>query len=321
MALVIFKLVPLDQAFAGFGSDTVMLLLGLLIMTAALVRTGVVEIVGRRLFQFTDQHSRSLLLVTMLAAGILSMFINNTAAAAFFLPVLLGLSQRSKFSVSRLLMPMSFAAILASSVTLVATSTNIVVSGLIAQFGLSPIGMFELTPVGLPVMAIGILYMLTIGQRLIPNRPAAESLTDTFNLRPYLAELRVLASSALDGKTLAQSGLGRSLGLTVLAILRDSQRQVSPEADSLLKAGDALLVEGSYEAILKVKDIPGIDIQADVKFSDSDLQSESLRLVEVVLLPRSMRYRFISCMPVSPRRARCLTKQRWLTGSLARKRF
>jgi di/tricarboxylate transporter len=287
LALVVFGLVPMEQAFTGFGSDTVMLLLGLLIMTAALMRTGVVEIVGRRLLQFTDKHPASLLVVTMVAVGGLSTFINNTAAAAFFLPVLLGLSQRVKISASRLLMPMAFAAILASSVTLVATSTNVVVSGLIVQFGLSPLGMFELTPVGLPVMIVGILYMWFIGQRLIPDHPTTENLTDIFNIRPYLAELRILPDSSLAGKTLAQSGLGRLLDLTVLAIFREGKRRLSPEANTVLDYGDALLVEGSYKSILKVKDIPGIDLQADAKFSDADLQGDGLLLVEVVLLPRS----------------------------------
>ncbi len=287
LALVVLGLVPPEQAFAGFGSDTVLLLLGLLIMTAALMRTGVVEVVSRRLLQFTSQHPGRLLPATMLAVGLLSAVINNTAAAAFFLPVILGLSQRAKLSASRLLMPMAFAAILASSMTLVSTSTNVVVSGFMTQAGLAPIEMFELTPVGAPVLAAGLLYMLFIGQRLIPDRPAPSNLTETFDLRPYLAELRIAPGSALAGRTLAQADLGRRLDLTVLAIIRDGHRQLAPPADAVLQAGDALLVEGSSEAILKIKDIAGIDIQADAKFSDVDLQDEGLRLAEVVLLPRS----------------------------------
>jgi di/tricarboxylate transporter len=287
LALIILGLVPLEQAFAGFGSDTVMLLLGLLIMTAALMRTGVVEVVSRKLLQFTSKHPGSLLPATMLAVGLLSAVINNTAAAAFFLPVILGLSQRSKLSASRLLMPMAFAAILASSMTLVSTSTNVVVSGLMTQAGLPPIGMLELTPVGVPVLVVGILYMLFFGQRLIPERPAPETLTETFGLRPYLAELRITSGSPLAGTTLAQSGLGRDFDLTVLAIIREGKRQLDPPADAMLQAGDKLLAEGPSEAILKVKDIPGIDIQADAKFSDIDLQGDGLGLAEVVLLPRS----------------------------------
>lgn len=287
LALILLGLIPLEQAFAGFGSDTVMLLLGLLIMTAALMRTGVVEVVSRKLLQFTSEHPGSLLPATMLAVALLSAVINNTAAAAFFLPVILGLSQRAKMSASRLLMPMAFAAILASSMTLVSTSTNVVVSGLMTQAGLAPIGMLELTPVGILVLAVGVLYMLFFGRRLIPERPAPENLTDTFNLRPYLAELRIPPDSPLDGKTLAQAGLGRDYDLVVLSIIRGGKRQLHPPADAMLHTGDALLVEGSSESILKIKDVAGIDIQADAKFSDQDFEGDGLRLAEVVLLPQS----------------------------------
>ncbi len=287
LALIVLGLIPLDQAFSGFGSDTVMLLLGLLIMTAALMRTGVVEVVSRNLLEFTSKRPGALLPATMLAVALLSSVINNTAAAAFFLPVILGISQRSNMNASRLLMPMAFAAILASSVTLVSTSTNVVVSGLMTQFGLPPIGMLELTPVGIPVLAAGLLYMWFFGQRLIPERPAQQTLTDTFGLRPYLAELRIADDSPLVGSTLAQSGLGRVYDLTVLAIIRDGKRRLDPSANTKLREGDTLLVEGSSEAILKIKDIPGIDIQADAKFLDTDLQENPLELAEVVLLPRS----------------------------------
>jgi di/tricarboxylate transporter len=223
----------------------------------------------------------------MIAVTLLGAFISNTASAAFFLPVILGLSQHSKLSASRLLMPMAFASILSSSVTLISTSTNVVISGLMTQSGLPPMGMFELAPVGVPVMVVGLLYMQFIGQRLIPDRPAPETLTDTFGLRPYLAELRIALGSPLAGTTLEQSGLGQNYDLTVMAIIREGKRQLDPSADTILQAGDKLLAEGSSEAVLKIKDISGIDIQADAKFSDIDLQSAGLGLAEVVLLPGS----------------------------------
>lgn len=287
IALIILELVPLDQAFAGFGSDVFILLLGLLIMTAALMRTGVVELVGRTLLDFTSKKPGSLLPATMAATATMSAFINNTAAAAFFLPVILGLSKRAKISASKLLMPMAFAAILSSSVTLVSTSTNVVVSGLITQFGLEPISMFELTPVGIPILLVGLLYMLFIGKRLIPDRDTPQDMAESFNLRPYLAELRILTDSPLDGKTLAESNLRRNYDLSVLSIIREGKRKIHPPADAILKVGDALLVEGASDSILKIKDVAGIDIQADVKFSDQDLQGEGSDLAEVVLLPRS----------------------------------
>lgn len=112
-------------------------------------------------------------------------------------------------------------------------------------------------------------------------------MTETFNLRPYLAELRITTGSNLSGKTLAQSNIGRNFDLTVLSVIRDGIRQVNLPSNFTLQEGDALLVEGASEAIIKIKNITGLDIQADVKFSDADLQGETLKLAEVVLLPRS----------------------------------
>lgn len=287
LALILFGLVPLDQAFAGFGSDTVMVILGLLIMTAALMRTGVVELVGRKLLQFTSTRPASFLPLMMITVSVSGAFVSNTASAAFFLPVILGLNRSSRVSASRLLMPMAFASILSSSVTLISTSTNVVISGLIRQAGLPPMGIFELAPVGIPVMVAGLLYMQTIGQRLLPDRPAPETLTDSFNLRPYLAELRIAPDSALAGNTLGQSGLGQNYDLTVMAILREGKHLLDLSGKTVLQAEDKLLTQGSSDAILKVKDLPGIDIQADAKFSDADLQNGGLGLAEVVLLPGS----------------------------------
>jgi di/tricarboxylate transporter len=288
MALIVLHLIPVENAFAGFGSDTVMMLLGLLILTAALINTGVVEIISQALFRFTRKRPKQLTMAITISAGILSAFISNTAATAIYLPVILGITQRAKLNVSKLLLPLAFAAILASSVTLVSTSTNIVVSGLLAQAGLAPIGMFELTPVGLPILVLGLIYLLTIGQRLIVERHHPETLTENFGLRPYLAELRLTPESGLVGHTLSQAGLGRDLDLTVLAVLRDGKRYLAPSADIVLHTGDSLLVEGARPAILKIKDITGIDIQMDGEFSDTKLETKDLHLAEVVLLPHSI---------------------------------
>lgn len=287
LSLIVFGLIPLDQAFSGFGSDTVMVILGLLIMTAAFMRTGVVNVISSRFMQFASKHPAALLPSTMIIVTLLGAFISNTASAAFFLPIILALSQQTKSNASRLLMPMAFASILSSSVTLISTSTNVVISGLITQAGLPPIGMFELAPVGIPIMIVGILYMQFIGQYLIPERRAGSTLTDSFGLRPYLAEVRVIPDSGLVGNTLAQSGFGQKFDLIVLAIIRDGKRKFDPSANSKLQEGDTLLVEGSSEAVLKIKDMAGIELQADAKFSDADFEGDGLKLAEVVLLSRS----------------------------------
>jgi len=288
LALVIFRLIPLEKAFAGFGSNTVMMLLGLLILTAALVNTGVVEVISQVLLKFIRNHPNRLLISITTSAGFLSALFSNTATTAIFLPVILGISQKTKVAASRLLLPLAFSAILASSVTLVSTSTNIVVSGLLAQAGMAPIHMFELTPVGLPILILGLIYMHTIGRRLIVERQQTETLTDEFGLRPYLAEYHITPGSELTGHTLAEASLGHDLDLTVLAVIHQGERHLAPSAKRILHEGDILLVEGAHPALLKTKTIPGIDFHPEAGFSDADLQSNEFRLAEVVILPHSL---------------------------------
>jgi len=287
LTLVLTGLLPPEQAFAGFGSDTVVLIFGLLVLTAALVRTGVVDMAGRTILRYTGENTGRLLVVIMVSVATLSAFISNTATAALFVPITLGLARRTHTSASKLLMPLAFAAILASSVTLVSSSTNIVISGLMTLYDLEPLGMFELAPVGIPIAVVGLIYMLLLGQRLIPDRGKPEELEDEFGIRPYLTEVLILPDSPLTGKTLAESGLGRDLDLTVLRVLRGENHYMAPRARLRLEEGDELLVKGQHDEILKVKDAVGIGIKADVELSDPRLQQEGTQLAEVILLPRS----------------------------------
>lgn len=287
LTLILTGLLPPEQAFAGFGSDTVVMIFGLLVLTAALVRTGVVDMAGRAILRLTGDDTDRLLVVIMVAAATLSAFISNTATTALFVPITLGLARRTRTSASKLLMPLAFSAILASSVTLVSSSTNIVISGLMTLYDLDPLGMFELTPVGIPIAVVGLVYMLLVGRQLIPERGDGDESSEPFGIRPYLTEVLILPDSPLIGKTLAESGLGRDMDLTVLRVLRGENNYLAPRAKLQLEAGDELLVKGQHDQILKIKDAVGIAIKADVELSDPRLQEEDTRLVEVILLPRS----------------------------------
>ncbi len=287
LTLVLTGLIPAQKAFAGFGSDSVIMILGLLILTAALLKTGVMELVGRILVRYTGDRPRALLAVIMIAAAVLSAFISNTACTAFFIPIVIAVAARAKTSPSKLLLPLAFCSILSSSVTLISTSSNLVVSGLMTTAGLAPMNMFELAPVGIPITIVGLFYMFFVGRRLIPNRAAPAELLESFGVRPYLTEILILPDSPLVGKTLEESGLGRDLDLNVLQIVRNKDQRLAPARSLALQADDVILVEGVREEILKIKDTSGIEIKADVKLSDPNLQTEDAALVEVILLPGS----------------------------------
>ena len=288
IGMVLTGILPPDRAFAGFGSDTVIMILGLLIMTAALMRTGVMDLVGRWIVRHAGDEAKRLQTVVMTGAAGLSAFMSNTAATAFFVPVTFGVAKRAKISPSKLLMPLAFATILAGSITLIGTSTNLVVSGLLTQYKLAPMGMFELAPVGIPITVAGLIYMMTLGRRLIPDRFRPEEIGGAAqSIRAYLTELLVQPGSPLAGKTIAESGLGRDLDLTVLRIVRNKRATIVARADTVINEGDVILVQGATEDILKIKDTAGIDIKADVKLADPELEDKDTGTVEMIILPGS----------------------------------
>lgn len=288
LALVLTGLLPPRDAFAGFGSDTVIMIFSLLIMTAALVKTGFVDLMARHILRHAGTGLNALLAVIMLAVALLSAFISNTAAAALFLPIVIGVAAKAKVSPSRLLMPVAFASILTSSVTLISTSTNLVVSGLMTRAGLAPLGMFEMAPVGIPIAFAGLLYMFFIGRRLVPNRAPAEGLLEQFDVRAYITEVLVLPDSPLVGKTLAAANLGRDLDLEVVRVLREPNAYLWPRRNLTLRPGDVLLMKGARKDVLKVKDTVGIEIRPEVALSDPDLRTEDTTLVEALVVPRSL---------------------------------
>ncbi|MBS3753632.1 MAG: SLC13 family permease [Anaerolineales bacterium] len=287
LTLVLTGLLPAGEAFAGFGSDAVIMILGLFILTAALVRTGVVDQVSQFILNNTSSKLNRLNAVVMVTSAALSSLMSNTATTAFFVPVIIGIARKTKNSVSKMLLPLAFSSILASSVTLVGTSTNIVISGMLGNYGLESIGMFELTLVGVPIVLVGLLYMLLLGQHLIPDRTQAGNLQEQFGIRPYLSEILVLADSPLIDKSLADSGLGRDLDLTVLRLERGEEEMPAPQADLVLQEDDRLLVKGPRDELLRVKDRVGVDIEAEVHLSLSDLETTRIGLVEAVLLHQS----------------------------------
>jgi di/tricarboxylate transporter len=287
VSLILTGILPPEVAFAGFGSETVLMILGLLIMTAALLRTGVVDMAGRAILRRAGSDPGRLLIFVTVSVAMLSAFISNTAAAAFFLPIVMGLAIRAKVSPSLFLLPMAFASILMSSVTLISTSSNIVVSGLMTRYGLEPIGMLELTPVGIPIAVVGIVYLLTIGKRLIPVRARGRELAEEFGLGPYLSEVVVQEDSKLAGKTLDESGFGRDLDLTVLRLIRAGESPILPQGETRLQESDVLIVEGDREEILKIKDTAGLDIRPDVELAVAGQGEEGIVLAEALLVPGS----------------------------------
>ena len=206
LAVMATGLLPADKAFAGFSSDTVLMIFGLLIMSAGLVQTGVVEIAGRWLFDLAGSNAAVFLPVMMISVASVSAFMSNTAATAFFVPLVIGYASKIGASPSKFLLPLAFASILSSSVTLISTSTNLIVSGLLTNYQQPPMGMFEMAPVGIPIAVIGLLYMWLIGMRLIRQREDQKA-DEKIGERKYQADVVVVADGPMVGKSLKEAKL------------------------------------------------------------------------------------------------------------------
>ena len=252
------------EAFSGFASPAVITMLAIFIISAALLYTGVADIVASKVYTLVGSKEIPLIITLMLVSGILSAFMNNIAATAVLMPAVAGIARRAGLPASRLMMPLAFGSILGGTTTMVGTPPNIVAATILSERGLEPFGLFEFTPIGALLLAAGVLFMITLGRRLLPDRQTgpgeAETadLTHIYHLEERLFTIRIPKASALDRVTLAEANLSGALGIQVVSILRQGARNFVPTAETLLKGGDVLLVEGrlqDLEDIMRVGDV------------------------------------------------------------------
>ncbi|WP_027481997.1 SLC13 family permease, partial [Deinococcus pimensis] len=275
------------EAFAGFGNDTVLTLASLFVLSRALLRTGVIESIGAFLTRRARGTTGLVRLMLTTVAGV-SAFVSNTATTAVFLPVVLGLSRRAGVPAGRVMMPLAFASILGGTVTVIGTSTNLIVSGLLPRYGQKTLGFFELAWVGVPVLVAGMLYLFFVAPRLLP---AAEGdIEERYGLRAYLADLALDEGSALAGKSLREAALGREHGLTVVTVVRGEEAVQAPGADFVLRGEDRLVVEGPSDRLMEATATLGVHLRSERKLRESlesGAERDAVRLVEVVVMPRS----------------------------------
>jgi di/tricarboxylate transporter len=284
IALVTTQVLTVQEGVAGFGNDIIITIGGLFILVGGLIKTGLVDLIGRRLHRLAGNSELILTSLIMVTAALSASVLKNTTTTAMFLPVVIGLAAKAKIAPSKLLMPLAFGAILGGSCTLIGTSTNLAVSGTIQRYGYEALSMFELTPVGIVTAAAGIAYMLVFGRRMLPKRGGGESLTELYSIRDYISELVVLPRSKLVGQTLGESKISSELDLNVIGIIRDSERRIAPKPYDRLKSNDILIVEGKISDILRVKEQAGLEIKPDFKLNDESLESAYIELFEVMVM-------------------------------------
>lgn len=284
IGLILTSVLTANEALAGFGDNVIITIGGLFVLTGGLIKTGLVDLIGRRLYRIAGNNEFILTALIMFVAAVSASVLKNTTTTAMFLPVVIGLSERAKIPPSKLLMPLAFGAILGGSCTLIGTSTNLAVSGAMQRYGMAGYSMFELTTVGFLTFAVGMFYMLFVGRKMLPSRGGEDSFTEQYHIREYISELLVLPGSHLIGKTLGEANLNQELDLNVLGIVRGKETKIAPTSRERIELNDLLIVEGRLANILNVKTEAGLEIKADFKLNDEALEGGSIELFEVMVM-------------------------------------
>jgi len=246
------------DALSGFGNQAVIAIAAVFVLSAGIEESGVAAWLARLMQRIGGSGERSLLLLITVVVAVLSAFMSNAATVAVLLPVAIALARRSNIPASRLLMPLGFAAILGGNLTLIGTSSNLLVAEYYRQASGESLGMFDFAAIGSVICAAGILYLVTIGRRMLPvrldqRRPggqptvSAHQLLRRYGIAQQIVRMRIGSESSLAGKELSESGIGKAYQVAVLQIVRKAplgERWFSPGADEVLQVDDELYLDG-----------------------------------------------------------------------------
>jgi len=285
--LLLFNLVTPEEAISGFSNPAVIIVMMMFILSAGLVHSGLVTKLGYRIAERTGTSAIGASVLLLLLVGSISAFINNTAAVGVFMPVAIHLARHYRFSPSKILLPLSYMAIVGGTCTLLGTSTNLLVSSLSAERGQGEFRVFEFFALGIIFLLVGTVYNILGPMRLLPPRVELSNLTGQYDLSAYLTELRVPPGSRIEGSTVVREQISERYQINVIEIIRGQEKISTNLRQTPLRVDDILLVRGPMENILTLKEAFSLLLLTDIKLSDTNLSDEHTILAEVQLHPSS----------------------------------
>lgn len=279
--LAVIGIITPDQAFAGFANAGMLTVAFLFVVVAALRETGVLDYVGHQVLGKVRTERGALLRLSVFIVP-MSALLNNTPIVAMFIPVVLDWCRRWHVAPSKLLIPLSFLTILGGTCTVIGTSTNLVISGLMVDAGMVELGFWEIGKVGVPYALVGTLFLILIGRFLLPERKdLMEQLQES--RRDYLVAMRIQAGCRLSGQGVEQAGLRQLPGLFLIEIEREGRIIAPVRPEDLLQTHDRLLFTGIVSSIIELERIPGLVTIDDTEAELTNRTSSERRMVEAVI--------------------------------------
>lgn len=285
--LLLTGIITPSQGLSGFSNSATITVASMFILSAGLFKTGAVSFLGNFVSRVFESGFWIGIFAVMVVVGVLSAFINNTPVIAIFLPILLGVSRDTGISVSKILMPVSFASMFGGVCTLIGTSTNILVSSIAEKSGLRAFTMFEFAPLGVLMFLVGTSYLMFFGIRIIPERRGKGDLLEEFVMNEYLTEIVLQPDSGSVGMPIKDAPLVHDLDVTILKIERGDQVITLPTGGDVLQAGDILLIKSDVKKIRALQGREGVQFKPQIKWGDESLSSNEYRLLEAVIEPNS----------------------------------
>ena len=285
--LLIGQFLTIEEAISGFSNPAVITIGLLFILSYALQKTRILEYLIIRINKLVSRSKNLGLGVYLLTIAIASALMNNTAIVAVFMPVTIRLAHQYKVSPSKLLIPLSYAAIMGGTLTLVGTSTNLLVNAIYVDNGGISLGMFEFAQYGWIPLTIGLVYVIWIAPLILPSRTITSSLTKSYHMAGYLTEMKISNDSPLIGKTCRDRNINQNYDVMVLDIQREGYLISTKVGEKVIQAGDILFVKGSVESFLRMKEVEKISLLTDEKLTQKELEQEDNVLMECMLTDKS----------------------------------
>jgi len=288
--------ITFEQTFSGFSSNAVISIIAVIIIGAGLDKTGIMNRVARPIVRIAGNSEPRLILGISLTVGLISGFMQNIGAAALFLPAVTRVAKQTGLAISRLLMPMGFCAILGGTWTMVGSSPVILLNDLMATSGIERgWDLFDVTPVGLALIATGIVYFIVAGRWILPAHvdttetlaTSAQDLAEAYGLPDATFELRVPEDSPLAGRTHEETGFRQRFGTSLVALARQGRKSFAPTRRTVFQPGDELAMVGTHSQVRELAEAYGLHIKAGLETFEEDLSPGNAGLAEVVIAPRS----------------------------------
>ncbi len=285
--LLVTGILTPEEGFSGFSNSATITIAAMFILSEGIRRTGALNDVSDYFATLGQKNPSIGLLIIMAIIGGISGFINNTAAVAIFIPVVMSVSREMEVSASQLLMPLSFASMFGGVCTLIGTSTNILVSSIAQEQGMSAFNMFEFAPMGIIFFIVGFIYMFTIGNKLIPDRRGEGDLTQDYQMQQYLTDVIIEDNSEWIGQPINEAPIVKDLDLDLLRVFKESGRSDYKQSTTRLRSGDVLRIRGGVNEIHKLLRREDVSLKPTKQWYDVDLRHGTDALVEAIVAPNS----------------------------------